>query len=111
MYTCIYNYSENIRRKKKIVLSIGRRLHVAGKFKNRQAAGGGGGDGKEEKIQVEQKKNLSTNDSLMENRNYRGAKRKRKRKTIDLRSEKWIEGNFRSRVGLKIERILPAFGG
>lgn len=77
----IYNYSENIRRKKK----IGRRLHVAGKFKNRQAAAGGGGDGKkEEKIQVEEKENLSTNDSLMENRNYRGVKRKRKRKTIDL---------------------------
>lgn len=58
---------------------------MAGKFKNRQVAGGGGGDGKkEEKIQVEEKENFSTNDSLMENRNYRGVKRKRKRKTIDL---------------------------
>lgn len=84
MYTCIYNYSENIRRKKKIVLSIGRRLHVAGKFKNRQAAGGGGGDGKkEEKIQVEEKENLSTNDSLMENRNYRGEHERKEKKEND----------------------------
>lgn len=83
IHVYIYNYSENIRRKKKIVLSIGRRLHVAGKFKNRQAAAGGGGDGKEEKIQVEQKKNLSTNDSLMENRNYRGEHERKEKKEND----------------------------
>lgn len=35
--------------------------------------------------------------------------KERKKGKRSICSEKWIEGNFRSRVGLKIERILPAF--